>query len=61
MREFYRQLLGNRRDSATALQLAQDHIRRQARWSDPYFWAGFQLISNVRIERNDDDIESRKE
>jgi tetratricopeptide (TPR) repeat protein len=61
MREFYRQLLGNRRDAATALQLAQDHIRRQAKWSDPYFWAGFQLISNARIERNDDDIESRKE
>jgi CHAT domain-containing protein/lipoprotein NlpI len=61
MREFYRQLLGNRKDAATALQLAQDHIRRQAKWSDPYFWAGFQLTSIARLERNDDDIESRKE
>jgi CHAT domain-containing protein len=61
MREFYRQLIGNRRDAATALQLAQDHIRRQAKWSDPYFWAGFQLISIDRIERNDNGFESRRE
>jgi CHAT domain-containing protein len=48
MREFYRQLLKNDQDAAVALQLAQDHIRRQARWSDPYFWAGFQLVSMAR-------------
>jgi CHAT domain-containing protein len=57
MREFYRHLLGNQRDAATALQLAQDHIRRQAKWSDPYFWAGFQLISKTRMERNVNDVE----
>ena len=61
MREFYRQLLGNRRDAATALQLAQEHIRRQAKWSDPYFWAGFQLISKARIERDDNNVERRRE
>ena len=48
MREFYRELLSNHRDAAAALQLAQDFVRRQARWSDPYYWAGFQLVSMAR-------------
>lgn len=49
MREFYLQLLGHRRDAAVALQLAQDAVRQQAKWSDPYYWAGFQLISVAPI------------
>ncbi|MFZ2509163.1 MAG: CHAT domain-containing tetratricopeptide repeat protein [Steroidobacteraceae bacterium] len=53
MREFYRQLLTNQRDAPVALQLAQDYLRRQPRWSDPYYWAGFQLISKARFNRKD--------
>lgn len=52
MREFYRQLLTNKRETSVALQLAQDYVRRQVRWSDPYYWAGFQLISMAKIDRN---------
>lgn len=61
MREFYRQLLGNGRDTAAALQLAQQHVRRQAKWSDPYFWAGFQLISMARMGDNTDGVSRRRE
>ena len=52
MQEFYRELLLNKRTPAAALALAQDRIRRRARWSDPFYWAGFQLTSNSRIEFN---------
>lgn len=54
MREFYRHLLAERREPAVALQLAQDSVRRHARWSDPYYWAGFQLVSTApaRAARN---------
>lgn len=61
MQEFYRQLLGNKVSAAAALQLAQDHIRQQAKWSDPYYWAGFQLISQARVDRNDNNDDKRKE
>lgn len=60
MREFYRQLINNHRDAAIALQLAQDHVRRQRKWSDPYFWAGFQLVSMARIDSNNS-VEGRRE
>jgi CHAT domain-containing protein len=52
MREFYREMLVNARTPAAALALAQRHIRGQARWSDPYYWAGFQLTSNSRLGTN---------
>ena len=45
MREFYRQLLEAKRDPATALRLAQAEVRAIERWSDPYYWAGFQLVA----------------
>jgi tetratricopeptide (TPR) repeat protein len=45
MTEFYRQVLSERRTPAAALELAQRHVRSHARWSDPYYWAGFQLVS----------------
>jgi len=51
MEEFYRQLLVNRRSPAAALELAQSHIRNEPRWSDPYYWAGFQLVSSVPTSR----------
>jgi CHAT domain-containing protein len=45
MREFYRQLLHERRPPQEALERAQQHLRGQSRWSDPHYWAGFQLVS----------------
>ena len=53
MREFYRQLLTRKRGAPVALQLAQDYVRAQPRWSDPYYWAGFQLVSMAPNVRND--------
>jgi CHAT domain-containing protein/tetratricopeptide (TPR) repeat protein len=47
MEEFYRQILIEQRAPAEALELAQLHVRNQPRWSDPYYWAGFQLVSNA--------------
>jgi CHAT domain-containing protein len=56
MREFYRQLLVNKLDAPAALFLAQQTIRHQERWSDPYYWAGFQLVSVSRFGRNNNDV-----
>ncbi|HEY7740290.1 MAG TPA: CHAT domain-containing tetratricopeptide repeat protein [Steroidobacteraceae bacterium] len=62
MREFYRGMLRDGRAPAHALALAQDHLKRQARWSDPYYWAGFQLVSNARLDAgNNDDVAGREE
>jgi CHAT domain-containing protein len=61
MREFYRQLLANKQDSATALQLAQNSVRSRAKWSDPYYWAGFQLVSMFPTGHDDNDVERRGE
>jgi CHAT domain-containing protein len=61
MREFYRQMLTNKRGTPVALQLAQEYVRRQPRWSDPYFWAGFQLVSMTQIDSNNNDIERQRE
>lgn len=62
MRAFYRRLLVDGLDAPVALQLAQDELRREPRWSDPYFWAGFQLVSNARPPvGNNNDVKSRKE
>jgi CHAT domain-containing protein len=61
MREFYRQLIVNDRDAATALQQAQQTIRHQEKWSDPYYWAGFQLVSTVPLDRNNNDVARRGE
>lgn len=60
MKEFYRHLLTDKLDAAVALQLAQDAVRRRQRWSDPYYWAGFQLVSVSPIDRNND-VERRGE
>ena len=40
MTEYYR-LLVERRGRAEALQLAQQHIERDSRWSHPKYWAAF--------------------
>lgn len=62
MREFYRSMLLDGRVPAHALALAQDHLKRQPRWSDPYYWAGFQLVSNTRLDAgNNNDVGGREE
>jgi tetratricopeptide (TPR) repeat protein len=61
MREFYRQLLVNKQDAPSALLIAQQTIRHQKRWSDPYYWAGFQLVSVSRFDRNNNDVARRGE
>ena len=44
MSDFYRELLGPKRVSASAaLRSAQIAIWREGRWQAPYFWAGFVL------------------
>jgi CHAT domain-containing protein/tetratricopeptide (TPR) repeat protein len=60
MEEFYRQMLVEQRPPPVALDLAQQHIRGQARWSDPYFWAGFQLTSNARIDVGNKNVNGRE-
>jgi CHAT domain-containing protein len=61
MEEFYRQLLVQRRHPALALELAQERIRGQLRWSDPYYWAGFQLTSNARFDGGKENVDGRGE
>ncbi|HZT33085.1 MAG TPA: CHAT domain-containing protein [Bryobacteraceae bacterium] len=49
MREFYGRLLGEEHlRPAAALRYAREAVARQARWSDPYFWAGFVLEGEWR-------------
>ncbi len=57
MEKFYQELLAGRGTPTEALERAQAHVRSQPRWSDPYYWAGFQLVSNAPIGNhiNDDD------
>jgi len=43
MRYFYTEMLQNGRTAAAALRQAQLEIRKQRRWSDPYYWAAFMV------------------
>jgi CHAT domain-containing protein len=44
MSRFYSAMLGPRRlRPAAALRAAQRAMRQDARWRDPYYWAGFTL------------------
>ncbi|MGQ0430768.1 MAG: CHAT domain-containing protein, partial [Gammaproteobacteria bacterium] len=62
MREFYRQMLENGRPPPVALAVAQAQLRGQTRWQDPYFWAGFQLVTNARLDAlNNKDVAGREE
>jgi CHAT domain-containing protein len=45
MREFYRLMFHERRPPQEALERAQQLLRAQPRWSDPHYWAGFQLVT----------------
>ncbi len=57
MQEFYRQMLVEGRPAASALAIAQESHRRHSRWSDPYYWAGFQLISNGRLDELENNVD----
>ncbi len=48
MTAFYRGMLRDRLPPAAALRSAQLEIRKTARWSAPYFWAGFVLHGDWR-------------
>ena len=62
MRDFYRGMLLDGLAPAHALARAQDQLKRQTRWSDPYYWAGFQLVSNTRLDAgSNNDVEGREE
>ncbi len=43
MKRFYRAMLVDHVAPAAALRLAQESLRHEARWSAPYYWAGFTL------------------
>ncbi|MCX6609824.1 MAG: CHAT domain-containing protein [Acidobacteria bacterium] len=48
MRRFYERLLRGRLTAAAALRQAQLALRADARWKDPYYWAGFRLEGDWR-------------
>jgi len=43
MAHFYRAMEQDQLHPAAALRQAQIHMWQQKRWSDPYYWAGFQM------------------
>jgi CHAT domain-containing protein len=43
MKYFYRALVGQGMRPAAALRVAQLRMRKDPRWSSPYFWAAFQI------------------
>jgi len=43
MKRFYRGIIKDGLTPAAALREAQDSLRKERRWSAPYFWAGFIL------------------
>jgi CHAT domain-containing protein len=45
MRAFYDVLLNHGAPIEEALRTAQARVRSQPRWADPYFWAGFEVVS----------------
>lgn len=48
MTRFYRKMWTQGQTPAAALRSAQLSIRRERRWRDPYFWAGFVLQGDWR-------------
>jgi CHAT domain-containing protein/tetratricopeptide (TPR) repeat protein len=45
MGAFYRELKHGRVPPAEALAAAQSEMESSGRWSEPYYWAGFELVS----------------
>lgn len=50
MRLFYTQLLRQNRPPALALREAQRAMRRNPKYSDPYYWAGFVFVGDWRTD-----------
>jgi CHAT domain-containing protein len=48
MTELYKEMFTNGKKPAAALRAAQLTISKQARWRDPYFWAGFIIQGEWR-------------
>jgi CHAT domain-containing protein len=48
MKRFYANMLQKGMTPAAALRSAQNSIRQEARWSAPYYWAGFTLQGEYR-------------
>jgi CHAT domain-containing protein len=48
MKAFYRNMLKGGLSPAAALRAAQLEIRKEDRWSAPYYWAGFTLQGEWR-------------
>ena len=46
MRVFYHEMLHNHQPPAAALRLSQLRIMQQAKWRNPYYWAGFSLYGD---------------
>ena len=44
MAKFYQALLRDKLSPSAALRRAQNEIRKDSRWSDPFYWSGFSLI-----------------
>jgi CHAT domain-containing protein len=44
MARFYQALLRDKLPPSTALRRAQNEIRKDSRWSDPFYWSAFSLI-----------------
>lgn len=44
MRRFYEALLRDKLPPSTALRRAQNEMRKDGRWSDPFYWSAFSLI-----------------
>ena len=44
MGKFYQALLRDKLPPSAALRRAQNEIRKDARWSDPFYWSAFSLI-----------------
>jgi CHAT domain-containing protein len=44
MARFYQALLRDKLPPSTALRRAQNEIRKDGRWSDPFYWSAFSLI-----------------
>jgi CHAT domain-containing protein/tetratricopeptide (TPR) repeat protein len=56
MTEFYKQMFVEHRRPAAALAAAQASLRHNPRWSDPYYWAGFQLFSTSVLEDGNNNV-----
>lgn len=48
MGHFYGYLLGRGEPAENALRLAQLRMKKSARWSAPYYWAGFTILGSWR-------------